>query len=283
MVQAVEIAAYREQLHALLPPGRAWPAEPGTALNSLVEAFAAGMWELDLSGSNLLDDIRPNTTVDLISDWERAVGLPDTCTVIGGSLAVRRASVLEKLVAKSSPSASEFQRIGMLYGTDIVVEEHDQTRANLISGLNTNGGRWRFVWWISIPTSADVTRLDTVSDVQTPFKSVGRNSELECRLRRAAPAHTHLVIGYNAVPALPALADRTVSRGDNINLPAASGGDTPLSYSVTGLPSGVTFRTSDRRLRAGNNAALGTVTLTYTVEDDDGDTDTGTFQYTVET
>ena len=117
--------------------------------------------------------------------------------------------MLEKLVTKRDISVGEFERIGRLYGVDIEVEEHDQTmRRCHHAGLDTTNGKWRFVWWITIPTSADVERLDTVSTVKTAFKTVGRNSELECRLREASPAHTHLVLGYNAVPALPALADR---------------------------------------------------------------------------
>ena len=153
----------------------------------------------------------------------------------------------------------------------------------MVSGLDITNGKWRFVWWITIPTSADVERLNTVSNVQTPFKTVGRNSELECRLREASPAHTHLVIEYNSIPSLPALPDLTLAQDVQVTLPQATGGDTPLTYSVTGLPTDVTFNANLRRLRTRTTSPLGTFTLTYTVEDDDGDTDSQTFELTVTT
>ena len=68
--------------------------------------------------------------------------------------------------------------------------------ARTLPGLDTSNGRWRFVWWITIPTEADVRYFDTLSDVNVPLAEIERITELECRLRKAAPAHTHLVIGY---------------------------------------------------------------------------------------
>ena len=119
MVTPVERTSYRQQLHTLLPAGAVWPDEPGTALDDLLDAIAEQMARVDASGANLLDDIRPNTTLDLLPEWERVAGLPDTCSVDGSSVAVRRASLLEKLVTKTSPSVSEFERIGDLFGVDI--------------------------------------------------------------------------------------------------------------------------------------------------------------------
>ena len=291
MVQTVNRDAYRDQLHALLPAGRAWPEEADTTLDALVRAIAAEIAEVDLHDANLLEEIRPNTTFDLLPEWERVAGLPDVCSVLGATVAVRRASLLEKLVTKPTLHSSEFERIGRTYGVDIVVEDLDQTRAEalatelLMDGitLDVSGGKWRFVWWITIPTSADVVRLTTLSDVTTPFRSVGRNTEMECRLENAAPAHTRLEIGYNAVPQFGALNDVTLARGDTHVLPEASGGDDPITYSVTGLPTGVTFAAATRTLTASATAALGTVELTYTATDTEMDTDTGTISLTVTT
>ena len=62
MVQSVNRDAYREQIHALLPAGRAWPEEADTTLDALVRAMAARVAEVDRSASNLLTEILPNTT-----------------------------------------------------------------------------------------------------------------------------------------------------------------------------------------------------------------------------
>ena len=208
MVQPVPRDAYRDHLHALLPSGPAWPGEDGTTLDALLRAIAERLAEVDLSGANLLDEILPNSTFDLLPDWERVAGLPDICSRLGSTITVRRASLLEKLVTKPTLNASEFVRIGESFGVTITVEEHDQTRAEALSAdlllldnivLDVTGGKWRFVWWITIPTSADVVRFTMLSDFDTPFRSVERNTELECRLQNAAPAHTELFVEYVSV------------------------------------------------------------------------------------
>ena len=203
MVDTVPRAAYREQLHALLPTGPAWSPDSGTVLDDLLDAIASQMSEVDRSVANLLNDIRPNTTFNLLPDWERVVGLPDICSVLGSTITIRRASLLEKLVTKPTLNASEFERIGRVFGATITVEELDQARADAIVGLDTSGGKWRFVWWIGIPLSADLRFLRMTSRVNERFATYTRNTELECRLENAAPAHTHLVVGY--VDNLPGL------------------------------------------------------------------------------
>ena len=49
MVQTVGRDAYRDQLHALLPAGRAWPEEADSTLDALVRAMASRVADVDLS------------------------------------------------------------------------------------------------------------------------------------------------------------------------------------------------------------------------------------------
>ena len=53
-------------------------------------------------------------------------------------------------------------------------------------------------------------------------------------------------------------------------LPAATGGDTPLGYTVTNMPTGLSFTESTRTI-AGKPTAVESPTVIYTVRDDDGD------------
>ena len=76
MVGLLDREGYRDQLHKLLPSGRAWPDEADTTVDQLVQALAAQMAEIDREAARLLDEIRPNTTFALLPDWERVAGLP---------------------------------------------------------------------------------------------------------------------------------------------------------------------------------------------------------------
>ena len=82
------------------------------------------------------------------------------------------------------------------------------------------------------------------------------------------------------IPSLPAIADQTATVGTAFSLTftAASGGDPPLTYSVSGEPSWMSL--SGLTL-SGTPDATGAHTITVTVTDDDGDTDTATFDLVV--
>ena len=80
-----------------------------------------------------------------------------------------------------------------------------------------------------------------------------------------------------------AIAAQTYSVGTAIAdlvLPAASGGDVPLTYSVSALPAGLAFDDSTRTL-AGTPTEASTLTVTYTVTDNGDDTAALTFTITV--
>ena len=90
-----------------------------------------------------------------------------------------------------------------------------------------------------------------------------------------------LTVGAAAdlMPTLAAIDDIDVDQGDvEIEfLPAATGGDTPITYALTGGPSDLTFTASTRRLRWAAQSSVSSHDLTYTATDDDGDVATQTF------
>ena len=198
MVAAVDARAYLAQLAGLLPPGKIWNSDRDTVLGQFLEALAEQLANIDLRAVSLLTDIRPNTTTNLIDDWERVLGLPDDCSETdAATLNDRRAAVISKLQVKDNLSAGSFIALAATFGVVITVEELDRQRAMAGTTLQTNQGRWRFVWWIELPATR-INRLNVLSDVNTPLLVAETTySELECRLRKLAPAHTLLIIGYS--------------------------------------------------------------------------------------
>ena len=94
---------------------------------------------------------------------------------------------------------------------------------------------------------------------------------------RIDPADTEPSFGAQTV------ANQTYAVGEAIAdlvLPAASGGEAPLSYSLAPDVPGLTFDPAARTL-AGTPSAAGAHAMTYTVEDDDADSAVLTFTITV--
>ena len=91
----------------------------------------------------------------------------------------------------------------------------------------------------------------------------------------------------DSMPALPDIANRTDAIGDQISglqvtLPTATGGDTPIVYSISGLPPGLSFNPTTRQVIGIITGTAQTYLVEYTATDADGDDDTARFQWTVE-
>ena len=90
----------------------------------------------------------------------------------------------------------------------------------------------------------------------------------------------------NGVDLMPtfstSVSDKSYQVGDQVGvqLPAAGGGDLPLTYSLAPTVPGLTFNPTSRFL-SGTVTTAGTYNMTLTVSDSDNDTDTVTFAITV--
>ena len=84
-------------------------------------------------------------------------------------------------------------------------------------------------------------------------------------------------------PTLGPISGFTAKEGSHFSevLPAANGGDTPLRYTATGLPDGLSFDDGTRTV-SGTPTKVESPTVTYTVRDEDGDQAHKTFVITVE-
>ena len=189
---------YLELLQALLPRGAAWTRERTATLTSLLDALAADLARIDADAADLLAEINPSTTLDMLPDWERVVGLPDDCSPAETVDVATRRNLLVSLLAYSpavTPAALERLALSMGY-TSAAVLEHRRSSAEAIAGLDTAGGRWRFVWWLRTEGGAGqyFTTLSTAADPLVVYDP--RDTELACRVRAVMPAHTHIVIEH---------------------------------------------------------------------------------------
>ena len=130
----------------------------------------------------------------------------------------------------------------------------------------------QFAWEITEPAQPDLTPVaPTIANRTSDAVSTQFAWEI------TEPAQPDLT------PVAPTIANRTSQAGVSIGtvtLPQGSGGDPPLSYSAGGLPPGLSFTSSTRRV-TGMPSAAGTYQVTYRVTDDDGDSDSETFTWTI--
>lgn len=191
---------YREQLKALLPPGRAFPRERGTTLDALLSAMSQELARIDERIDRLPSEALPSTTSELLADWERVAGLPDSCSgLLSDTMQGRRSDLVSKLVSRGGQSAAYFIEVAAALGFEVIIEEFRPFQAGWsAAGDALTNGDWRFTWRVRAPEVTVVPFRAGQSAAGEPLRVWG-NEGLECRMRKYAPAHTNVIFGYGGI------------------------------------------------------------------------------------
>jgi uncharacterized protein YmfQ (DUF2313 family) len=185
-------------VQGLLPRGRAWTHSLTATLTGLVGGIADGVFSVHQSAVRLLEvESDPAQCVELLPDFETDYGLPDSCSPASPSLVQRRASLLAKIATIGGQSASYYISVAAALGYSITIT----TFQPFVAGISTAGSpacnaAWRFAWQINAPQISASYFEAGVSAAGDPLWSIG-NTELECRIRKIAPAHGVLWFQYH--------------------------------------------------------------------------------------
>ena len=146
------------------------------------------------------------------------------------------------------------------------------------------GGRPQFVYSASpLPTGLQfITSTRTITGTPTAIETVNVTYEATDEDGDKARVTFDIDVSLDPMPEFDSVSDFNATKGSQFYalLPEASGGNTPLVYSVTGLPAGLQFIT-ETRVITGTPTQMDVATVTYTVTDTDNDQDSVTFKITV--
>jgi len=130
-----------------------------------------------------------------LADWERVLGLPDTCA--GGyaqTQAERIAAALAKMRQRGGLSRAYFIGIAKALGYAITIEEYAVFTCESACDQPICDEPWRFVWTVHAPETT-IRENTCESGCEDPLASWG-NTLLECVIRRLKPAHTFVQFAY---------------------------------------------------------------------------------------
>lgn len=190
-------AEYREQLKALLPPGQAFPRDPGTTMHDLLDGMSLELARVDGRATVLPQEANPSTAIELLPDWERVAGLPDKCS---GSLEEtvqgRRNALLTKLTSAGGQSAAYFIEIAASLGYTVTIEVFRPFRAGRsFAGDPLTNGPWAFTWRVHAP-EVSVTEFRAGRSAAGERLRAWGNDTLECKFNQLKPAHTIAIFAY---------------------------------------------------------------------------------------
>ena len=182
-----------------MPPGDAWPRRSDSTLAKLLGALAEELARVDGRGEQLSIEALPGSSLELLPDWERIVGLPDVCSSeLATTLSERRANVVSKLTQRGGVSRAWYINFAARLGYAIEIDEFRP----FIAGLSRCGDRLD-----GAPSVRHTWRVRVIGPRYTPFRTgasqcgdllgkITRAEDLECQLKRRKQAHTNLIVSY---------------------------------------------------------------------------------------
>jgi uncharacterized protein YmfQ (DUF2313 family) len=191
-------------LQALLPTGAAWNRTPDAQLTHLLQVLAQEFARIDARSVDLRNEADPRTALESLSDWERVVGLPDQCIPVTGSVRERQLAVATKIAGLGGQSRAYFIDMAGNLGFSIEIEEFVPFTTESAVNEDVMDDSWAFAWRINLLNDNDDSDFasawfTTESGVDESIRSFGSN-QLECLIRRAAPAHTYVLFAYPEEP-----------------------------------------------------------------------------------
>jgi uncharacterized protein YmfQ (DUF2313 family) len=188
----------------LLPRGRAWPRRTGSVLTAFCQALADCLFLLHTWCTLFLElESFPATANQLLPDFEADYGLPDSCSPAGATILQRRSALLAKIA--SSPggqSAAYFIGVAAALGYTITITTWKPAALGPgfvlrgDTGITLVSAAWRFAWRVNAPQITVQRFTLGVSQLPEPLWTIG-NTQLECRLRKIAPAYGVLWFKYS--------------------------------------------------------------------------------------
>jgi uncharacterized protein YmfQ (DUF2313 family) len=191
---------YTHLMAQLLPTGAAWAAkdDPDTVMHQLLQGLAATFAHVDGWVDWFLRETNPATTVDLLPEWERMLGLPDPCMTPATTLQQRRDRVLGRIAETGGQSKQYLIDVCARYGYPVTITEHPYFRVGesaVDDGITGEEAALTFVVnYPDQPVSLFRVGDSTVGDALEVYD----NQSLECIVNRIKPAQTFVIFNYAA-------------------------------------------------------------------------------------
>lgn len=183
MTSEATIARYRESYLRHLPPGIAITRREGRNIPSLLEALAVEPARVSERVLDLLVEAFPGTTVELIDEWEEALGLPDDC-VQPTLYADRIAAIVARFVGTSGHSEADYIELAESLGYPGALVTFTRNVAFKAGRSKAGDKLWNNHQWtvtISVTGSGDSVR----------------DALLECVFNARRRAHTEFLFEFS--------------------------------------------------------------------------------------
>lgn len=204
------VEKYSTTLKKLFPTGWAFRFYTGLNITKILDSLSVEPDRVERRAYKLLDELDPNTTFEMLDNWERLLKIPDECTPPDEvTVFERRVRILQKLTTGGGQSEAFFKLIAEQLGYDIsvidvvnfrdfragVARVGEALSNSTIPGGGTNSAGWAYTFMIKAP--AVLTRPFRVGQGSVGQRLIlTENATLECVIKKFAPAHVSVIFSY---------------------------------------------------------------------------------------
>lgn len=188
---------YAQQLKALFPPGLLWFFEPGSVLDKTCKSLAQEFARVDARIEALKAEFLPSTANEMISDWERVLGIPDACQGdVSTVLSERQAAAVQKFTSRGDLTSQFYVSLLAKLGITATVQTFKPARAGqAAAGDPINGEAWAYAILLHLNT-APAPGGTYIGDPVGSYLGPHGQEVLECIIRHAAGGHTPVLFAY---------------------------------------------------------------------------------------
>jgi len=176
---AMNADAYKCLLRSLLPQGAAWPIDDDTDLLKTISALSKEFERIDQRVDQLMLEIDPRTSSELLNEYENALGLPDNCITSVLTFAERRQNAFVALTLRSIPNVTWLVSVAKNIGFDITITNPSPN-----------------VWQVNAPTETLQLAEYGNTVYGDPYRKYGREQILECTMMKLNRAHATVQFNY---------------------------------------------------------------------------------------
>lgn len=116
------VDAWSHALQQQTPRGLAWSSDAKSDLYKYIKGYAPRLAAAETNADLLLLEMRPESTVQLLPEWETYLGLPE-CNIENQTFESRRQAVVEKYHRKGGLQTWNVEKLAADLGFTITVDE----------------------------------------------------------------------------------------------------------------------------------------------------------------
>ncbi len=189
---------YAQQLKQLHPRGMLWESllRVGSIYSKLLTGIAHCFARIDDRAAALIDESDPRSTTEMLPDWENAAAIPGDCGLIGETIAERQQNLTAKITQQAGDSKQDLIDIAERHGfAPATITEYTSHSVDSDVDAPIYGADWRFAIKLTAPNKPVIT-FTVDSAVDESLGSELSGTQLECAIKKMAPAHCVVIFEY---------------------------------------------------------------------------------------